>query len=512
MKLIKNILVPVAANIDLQREIAKKLTISTTSITNLQILRRSLDTRHRNRLKYNFTAIANLPRLTHPDVLDYKLPTAYLQEVNFCADKHPYIIGAGPAGLFAALALTEKGYQPYIFERGQTIAERSKKVDLFWQTGQLDPESNVQFGEGGAGTFSDGKLTSRNRDFYTNQVFALFIKFGASADIKIDAKPHLGTDKLKFIITNIRKYLEQQGCRFFWNHKLDKIIVKNGKLISITINGEPHQPACAILALGNAARDTFSLLKNQLIMLPKPFAVGVRIEHTQEYINATFYGNKTNFTLTGPATYRLTAKHQNRGIYSFCMCPGGQIIAAASQPNTAVTNGMSYSSRDGKMANSALVVNVAPPDFGSSALDGVQFQKHLEKTAFNPDLPYFAPAQLASDFLNNKTSKTLNSSYRPGTYSRNLQELFPEYINQALKTALNKFAKCYPGFVQKGKLLAPETRTSCPLRILRQKDNFACQGIKNLFAIGEGSGYAGGIISSAADGYKLGSTFSTKNN
>jgi hypothetical protein len=510
MNLIKNIQLPITTDFDLQEIIAKKLAISAASITDLQILRRSLDARKKNRLKYNFTAIANLPHLSHPDVLEYNPPTAYLQEVNSCADKHPYIIGAGPAGLFAALALTEKGYKPYIFERGQTIAKRNQKVDIFWQNGQLDPESNVQFGEGGAGTFSDGKLTSRNRDFYTNQVFDLLINFGATADIKIEAKPHLGTDKLKYIITNIRKYLQEQGCHFFWNHKLDKITVENGKLTSLMINGEKHKPACAILALGNAARDTFSHLKQNLTIIPKPFSVGVRIEHTQEYINSTFYGARTNFALTGPATYRLTAKFQKRGIYSFCMCPGGQVIAAASQPNTIVTNGMSYSSRDGKMANSALVVNLSPTDFGASALDGVQFQKQLEKTAFKPGLAYFAPVQSASDFLNNKLSEKPTSSYRPGTYARNLQELFPNFINQALKSALNKFSKRYPGFVEKGNLIAPETRTSCPIRILRQKDNFACQAVSNLFAVGEGSGYAGGIISSAADGYKLGSTFSIK--
>ncbi|MDY6916285.1 MAG: hypothetical protein SVM86_08240 [Candidatus Cloacimonadota bacterium] len=510
MKLIKNIQMPISKQLDVQAVVSKKLQISSSHIENLQILRRSLDARKKNSLKYNFTAIAELPQVNHPDVLEYTPPQPHLQECFHCPSKNPYIVGAGPAGLFAALALCEKGYEPYIFERGDKIEVREEKVRKFWQNGILDPESNVQFGEGGAGTFSDGKLTARNRDYYTNQIFSLLVKFGAPYDIKIDAKPHLGTDRLKFIITNIRKYLQEKGCHFYWKHKLENITIKNNKLTALTINNEQHKPACAILALGNAARDTFSELKNYLHIVAKPFSVGVRIEHQQSFINASFYGNKTDFSLTGPAIYRLTSKYKDRGIYSFCMCPGGIIIAATNQINTIVTNGMSYSNRPGKLANSAIVVTVSPADFGSSAVAGIEFQEKIEKTAFNAELPYFAPVQKASAYLTEVIPNKIETSYLPGTYSRNLNNIFPSFINSALKSALKKFDNRYPGFLKYGTLIAPETRTSSPVRFLREKNSFLCQDKTNVFVIGEGSGYAGGIISSAADGYKLGNTFRTK--
>ena len=506
--LIKNVVVPISKEIELKKALSNKL--RTKSIENFKIIRRSIDARKKNNLKFNYTILAELPSKTlkHPDVLEYQNPKPYIQTQRKLSSENPFIIGAGPAGLFAALSLVEKGFSPYIFDRGDKLEMRINKVNDFWKKGILDEESNVQFGEGGAGTFSDGKLTTRTHDFYTEKVINWLIQFGADKKISYEALPHLGTDGLRKIIQNIRIYLENKGCKFFWNHKLQDINLNNDKINSVQISNQTFQPEILILAIGNAARDTFEMLSEKINLESKSFSVGVRIEHPRKFIDQAFYGEKTDFSLTGPATYRLTAKYKNKGIYSFCMCPGGFIIAGASEKNLQVLNGMSYLHRNNNFSNSAIVVNVNKIDFGNKILSGIEFQRNMEKKCFKKNKQYFAPAQFAKDFLENEISSSdLHTSYNPGIFKANLNNLLPLQINEALKYGLKIFEKRIPGFVKKGILLAPETRTSSPIRILRNKEVFASLTLPDLYPVGEGSGYSGGIISSAADGYKLGKIF-----
>ncbi len=510
MYLIRNVLVPVSKEIDLSKAISNKLKISSKYIGTIKTIRRSIDARKKNFLKYNFTLIAEIDfniNLNN-EILEYIEPEPYIKSSIKLADPNPFIIGAGPAGLFAALSLVENGFQPYIFDRGETIDLRAEKVENFWQKGILDENSNVQFGEGGAGTFSDGKLTSRTRDFYTNKIVEYLIKFGADESIRYDALPHLGTDGLRSIIINLRKFLINEGCKFFWNSKLENITIENNSIADVTINNEKHSPEILILAIGNSARDTFTMLKDKIAMENKSFAVGFRIEHSQEFINSAFYGEKTDFSLTGPATYRLTAKHKDKGIYSFCMCPGGFIVAGSSEQNSLVLNGMSFKNRNNNFANSAIVATVNKADFGDDILAGMKFQQQIEKKCFNHSKPYFAPSQNADDFMKNSISSIQNqTSFLKGTYQEDLNEIFPQNITESLKSGLTKFNKRIPGFIDNGLLLAPETRTSSPVRLSRERDTFKSNGITNLFPIGEGSGYAGGIMSSAADGFKCSHLF-----
>jgi len=506
--LIKNVVVPISKKIDLKEVLSKKL--RTRSIEKIHVLRRSLDARKKNNLKFNYTILTELPfkYLKNPDVLEYKSPKPYIQTQRKLSNKNPFIIGAGPAGLFVALSLVEKGFQPYIFERGDKIEDRVKKVFDFWKNSVLDEESNVQFGEGGAGTFSDGKLTSRKSDYYTDQITKYLIQFGAKQKISYEALPHLGSDGLRKIVINIRQYLEEKGCKFFWRNKLENLNVENNQITSVCINSKEYKPEIVILAIGNSARDTFEILSQKTEMESKPFAVGFRIEHSQDFINDAFYGDKNDFDITGPATYRLTAQDGKRGIYSFCMCPGGFIIPASSEKDGLVLNGMSFQKRNNEFANSAIVVTVNEVDYGQGILAGMEFQRKIEKKCFKLDNPYFASAQTVPDFMNNKIANCLpETSYKPGIVSKNLNKTLPSEIIKALKTGLNSFEKRIPGFAENGILLAPETRTSSPVRILRNKVTFESTNISNLYPIGEGSGYAGGIMSSAADGYKLGCIF-----
>ncbi len=510
MYLIRNILIPVSKEIDLSKAISKKIKISAKHISNIKTIRRSIDARKKNFLKYNFTLSAEIDVNLKQDneVQKYSKPQPYINSSIKLSSTHPFIIGAGPAGLFAALSLVEKGFQPHIFDRGETIDLRTEKVEKFWQKGILDGNSNVQFGEGGAGTFSDGKLTSRTIDYYTVKIIEYLIKFGADESIGYDSLPHLGTDGLRSIIISLRKYLIEKGCKFFWNSKLENVKINNNKVTEVTINKEKYSPEILILAIGNSARDTFTMLKDKIEMEQKSFAVGFRIEHSQEFINSAFYGEETDFSLTGPATYRLTAKYKDKGIYSFCMCPGGFIVAGSSEQNGLVLNGMSYKDRDNTYANSAIVATVNNNDFGDDILAGMKFQQQIETKCFNHSKSYFAPSQNANDFMKNSISADQKlTSYKPGTFQFDLKQIFSQNITESIKFGLTKFNRRVPGFIENGLLLAPETRTSSPVRLQRERETFQANGITNLFPIGEGSGYAGGIMSSAADGFKCGHLF-----
>ncbi len=471
------------------------------------VIRRSIDARKRNALYYNFTLlihtekeIPQLQRFSYHYPEEEPLRPVRLNNLN------PFIIGMGPAGLFCALELVERGFQPWLFDRGKSVPDREKDVNTFWQKGILDTESNVQFGEGGAGTFSDGKLTARNRGIFSEKVFQSLIRHGADPDIEINALPHLGTDGLKKILSSIRQYLTEKGCKFFFSSKLNDITIKDQKIYSVRINQEVYQPEVLILAPGNSARDTFEMLMNQGICLEsKPFAVGFRIEHTQDFVNERFYGNQTDFSLTGPAVYSMTAQCPPYGVYSFCMCPGGFVIPASSEENLMVVNGMSNSKRDNQFANSAIVATVNQKDFGLKPLDGIEFQRMIENKAFKQ---YTGQAQLAGDFIKNIKSASLKkSSYPLELKSVNLQSLFSKQISTALTKGLSQFDCKIKGFSENGLLIAPETRTSCPVRIVRDNIKGCSVSVSNLYPVGEGAGYAGGIISSAADGIKLAMRF-----
>ncbi len=511
MYIIKNISTRLAHHPDLAQVIAHKFSISESDFKILKIIRRSIDSRKRNNVWLNFTVEADFygKAPQHHDIVEIKEKEEKVLEVINISDINPVIIGCGPASLFAGLALVEKGFKPIFFEQGERIETRDEKVNYLWLHNQLDPDSNVQFGEGGAGAYSDGKLTARNRDKYSDKIYDYLTQFGADKKISIDALPHLGTDGIKSVTSKMISYLEDKGAVFNFSHKLTDIKRVNDR-IQLTINEEKINPEICLLGIGNSARELFSNMNNnQIAMEAKSFAIGFRIEHSQEYINNLFYGEKCDINVTGPATYRLTAKAGDHSVYSFCMCPGGSVVCGSSEENSIVTNGMSYSQRDGRYGNSALVASIEPKHFGKDVLAGMNLQRKIEKGAFKEF--YNAPAQLGRDFLKNKASSKLpKTTYRPGVYQASMGQLFPMYITKALVTGMKHLNKRYTGFIDNGILIGPETRTSSPVRILRNHQTGESLNTKGLYPIGEGAGYAGGIISSAVDGYKAASRFNLK--
>jgi uncharacterized protein len=509
MKLLRNIALPLDCTPDLTAEVCTKLSLPRSQIVDCNIHRRSLDARKPGHLKWQYTLLLDFDSTPpdHPDLIDFQPPLPYISSVNKLHNPHPFIIGAGPAGLFCCLGLVEKGLKPIIFERGEAIQNRDIKIKKFFSSASLDPDSNIHFGEGGAGAYSDGKLTARNQDYYSSKVLNYLVQFGAPLDILYNAHPHLGTDSLKKIIVNIREYLISNGCQFAFDHSMEDLKIKNGRVYSISINGSVYKPEAVILASGNAARDLFAKLAHIIPMERKDFAAGFRIEHSQEFINHLFYGKNTNFTLTGAAEYRIKTNIQNRSVFSFCMCPGGIVVNAATKKGALATNGMSWSARQGKFANSAIVTPIDSSLTGKDILAGIKFQEALETRCFDVSGNFYAPAQPASDFIYNiNTSNLHKNTFLPGTTPCNLNSLYPEAICSTLRNALAYWNKRFPGFADNGMLIAPETRTSSPVRILRNSISWQSPAAANLFPIGEGSGYAGGIISSAADGYKLSAT------
>jgi hypothetical protein len=419
----------------------------------------------------------------------------------------PIIVGSGPAGMFSALLLAEEGYKPLIIEQGEPVNKRVEDINNFWNNGILKENSNIQFGEGGAGTFSDGKLTTLIKDKYgrIQKVFDEFVENGAPEEIKYIKNPHIGTDILRNVVYNIRKKIESLGGEFLFSSKLTDIKLKNNKIEFIEINDKDTiKTEILILAIGHSARKTFEMLaKNGVSLEQKPFSMGVRIEHPQELINKNQYGKFYKEKILPQAEYKLSEKNGNRGIYTFCMCPGGQVIASASEENTIVTNGMSEFKRNKNNANSAILVNVNTNDFpNKNPLSGIELQRNLEKSAFKKN--YFAPVQNARDFLEGKISKNYitQPSYKPGIYSDNLEKYLPKYISENLKYGIQKFDNKINGFIDKGILTGFETRSSSPVRILRN-DSLQSVNIEGLYPGGEGAGYAGGITSSAVDGIKI---------
>ena len=426
--------------------------------------------------------------------------------------ERPIIVGFGPAGIFAALELIGYGIKPLIFERGKKIEERDIDVQRFIRERELDPESNIQFGEGGAGSYSDGKLFSRigNNSGHVDKVLDTFIKFGAPEEIGYVSKPHLGTDVLCRIVRNMRNHILERGGDIYYSSKVTDMLVSDGKIQGVVINGEKEYLSSIVyLAVGHSARDTFEMIHSKGVAVEqKPISVGVRVEHPLEIINLIRYGDKyRDFRGIGAATYSFnyTDRKTGRGAYTFCMCPGGEVVNASSEKGMMVLNGMSYSARSSPFSNSAIAVTCRTDDYKSAnPLAGVEFQRDIERKAFNAaGGTWRAPAQNLMDFLNGKPSCALNkNSYRMGVASVSMNEILPEFVCESLATAFNKWRVDYPLFVSEHAiLLGAETRTSSPVRIKRGEKHESAN-MKNLYPIGEGSGYTGGITSSAADAIK----------
>lgn len=415
------------------------------------------------------------------------------------------VVGFGPAGIFCALILSEYGYKPLVFERGEAVDDRTVSVNNFWSRGMLNINSNVQFGEGGAGTFSDGKLTTRIKDPFCRYVLKRFVEFGAPEEILTKAKPHIGTDKLRSVIKAIRNRIIENGGEVYFNTTVTGF-EKNGDIIKKikTVKGD-FDVAAAVFAVGNSARDTFEMLyENEIMMTPKPFSVGVRIEHLQDDVNESLYGKLKDNPLLPPGEYQLSYRDRDgRGVYTFCMCPGGTVVPSASEESTVVTNGMSEFARNGKNANSAIAVSVSENDFGKSPLDGMYFARELEKRAFElAGRDYKAPATTVGGFISGKPSLDTDivPTFASGLSECDFNSLFNHKINEMLKIGLNDFGRKMHCFKNKNAVMtAPETRTSSPLRILRN-DQMTSLSLKNLYPCGEGAGYAGGIMSAAVDG------------
>lgn len=504
----------------LKKEIIKTLKIKPEELQEYHIYRQSIDARKKERICMVYTIDATVkgdenkilrkcdPKQVSKSVIDkYQKPHP---GANHLHDR-PIVIGAGPAGLFAALLLAQMGYKPLVLERGEDVDTRAAKVEKFWQGGDLDIHSNVQFGEGGAGAFSDGKLTCGVKDIRVRHIMEELIAHGGPEDIIYSHRPHIGTDVLRKVVRNMRYHIINLGGEVRFNAQVTEFIITDGEIKGVVVNNEEKIPAQAVvLAIGHSARDTFyQLVEQNIEMIPKAFAIGVRIEHPQKLINEAQYGEKyADLPILGAADYKLTYHASNgRAVYSFCMCPGGQVVAAASEAGGIVTNGMSLHARAAENANSALIVSVDSRDFGSNdVLAGVEFQRYWERKAYElSNDGYKAPAQLVRDFLKDRPSKEfgeITPSYRPGVVLREIKECLPGEVTEALREAIPYFAGKIKGFAHpQAVLTAIESRSSSPVRILRNTSGQALN-VSGLYPCGEGAGYAGGIVSASIDGMK----------
>ena len=501
--------------------LCKQFRIQPDHLGEIELKKLSIDARNKSDIKWvcnvDFTVqgeehlLKKYKQLTKVVDKVYPLPLPGQMELSH----RPLIVGFGPAGMFAGLLLSELGYKPIILERGEAVEKRTESVNKFWQEGQLNPISNVQFGEGGAGTFSDGKLTTRIKDIRCQKVLEDLVACGGPEEILYLNKPHIGTDILKNVVKNIRDRILDQGGQVHFESQVTNLLTREGSIVGVELaNGEKIESNHVILAIGHSARDTFELLKAcQVDIMAKPFAIGARIEHSQSIIDQAQYGDPSIRDLLGAADYALTHQTEmGRAVYTFCMCPGGSVVASASARGQVVTNGMSEFARDKVNANSALLVSVTPKDFkGDDALAGMYFQEALEKKAFElGGGNYHAPMMTIKDFLGRSTchNQQLNEmrvipSYEPGVLPVDFKELFPSYMIDAMQEGIVAFGKRIKGFdMDHGVLTAIETRTSSPIRILRDQETLESTSLKGLYPCGEGAGYAGGIISSAVDGIK----------
>ncbi len=481
---------------DLEKRIEKKFGLKEFKY---KIIKKSIDARYGNVcFVYNVEVV---------EINDNFKKNSGLIIDKSCFKKRPIVVGSGPCGLFAAYILAKSGACPIVLERGKDVDERLKDIDNFKLNRVLNTSSNVQFGEGGAGTFSDGKLTTQINNPLCEEVLKTFCKCGAPDEIMYLSKPHLGTDNLINIVKNLRKLIIELGGEFHFEEKLRDIVIENNSVVK-AVGDKEYDTDTVILALGHSARDTFSMLYSKgLDVIAKAFSVGARIEHSQLDVNKCQYGKFYNFPQLGAADYKFSYHTSSgRGAYTFCMCPGGEVVAAQSEENTVVTNGMSYYNRDGKNANSAFLVGVGPADFGNNPFDGINFQMELEKKAFIAGgSNYNAPCQRLDDFINKVPSQCLGKiepTYKPGVTLTDLNKVLPSFVTDTMREAIPYFSKRLSFFGMKDALLTGvETRSSSPVRICRDE---SCQAKYNgLYPAGEGAGYAGGIMSAAVDGIKV---------
>lgn len=499
---------------------AKILQLDTSQIGSLQIRRQSVDARKKPEIFLSYVVDIKLVGITEEKCLkrcrnkevsivtpkEYRFPdpgTAPLQQ-------RPVIVGMGPAGLFCGYLLAQHGYRPILLERGRDVEKRQADVEHFWQTGELNPESNVSFGEGGAGTFSDGKLNTlvKDKEGRSQKVLSVFTEHGAQPEILYEAKPHIGTDVLTGVIAGMRRQILEWGGEVRFESRVDGLEIKDSRITGVVLSDRTRIPASlVVLAIGHSARDTFSWLQTlQVSMQAKSFAVGLRVEHPQTLINMSQYGSKNPAHLP-PAPYKVTAKAQNgRGVYSFCMCPGGYVVNASSEPGRLAVNGMSYSGRDGKNANSAIIVSVTPQDYGAQGpLSGIAFQRSLEEKAWQA-AGGAVPVQRFGEISPRAKEGLIPEDFAPaikGSWAyADVAGILPEAVREAFLDGMTQFGRMIPGFDDRNALVCGiESRTSSPVRIDRDE---TCQSnIRGLYPCGEGAGYAGGITSAAMDGLRI---------
>ena len=518
---ISNLSLPVDGDLEqLRKRAARALGLRPGQLGELEIVRQSIDARNRSEVHYVYTVELSMPQeerlvenapgrnVSRTERQAYAFPAAGRRSAL-----PPVVVGMGPAGLFAALFLARNGFPCVVLERGQDVDQRTRDVDRFWTAGALDEGSNVQFGEGGAGTFSDGKLTTGTHDPRIAAVLDTLVEAGAPADVKYSHKPHVGTDVLRQVVKHIRQELIALGCDVRFGHRLEGLTIQGDALTGLRVAGPQGgyllKADTLVLAPGHSARDTFAMLHQAGVpMEQKPFAVGVRIEHLQREISARQYGPA--WKQLPPSDYKLACHlPTGRSAFTFCVCPGGQVVASSSAPGQVVTNGMSLRARDGKNINGGFLVGVGPEDFcsfGSDPLAGVRFQEQWERAAFQLGGGNFlAPAQLVGDFLNKRPSQGPGSilpTYRPGVTWTELDRCLPQAVADTLRDALPLMDRKLRGFAaSEGVLTGVETRSSSPVRILR--DESLQSALRGLYPCGEGAGYAGGIVSAAVDGIRV---------
>jgi uncharacterized FAD-dependent dehydrogenase len=505
----------------LNKAVAKRLGVSARAIQDIQIVRQSVDARRRSCIVFVYSVdvkVGNEPKVLKACAGDAKVGPAPVMAYVLTkrarqTEAAPVVVGSGPCGLFCALILAQQGYKPLLIERGRDVKARIRDVHRFWQQGELDPASNVQFGEGGAGTFSDGKLVTQIKDKLNRSTRVLdeLVQAGAPRDILYQARPHIGTDHLVTVVRRVRETIIALGGQGRFETQLTGLAIQDHRITGVVVNDhESIDATSVVLALGHSARDTFAMLYGLgIAMVAKPFSMGVRIEHPQALIDEAQYGKHAGHPALGAADYKLVHHvSQGRSAYSFCMCPGGQVIGAASEPGRLVTNGMSHHARHGVNANSALLVGVTPQDFSTDdPLAGVAFQRLWEERAFAlGGGQYHAPVQCVSDFLVSKPTRYMRSvepSYQPGVTCCDLRECLPEFVADTLRQAIPALDRKLRGFAMPDAVMtALESRSSSPLRILRD-ESFQSPTARGLYPAGEGAGYAGGIMSAAIDGIKV---------
>lgn len=513
--IVKNIFLSFNESEDfLIHKLVRILKVSKEEIIEFKIIKKSLDARKKNAMVWVFTLLVKLKNayvFSNPNVSEPKF-IEDLEIVPFKMENRPVIVGFGPAGMFLGLYLARAKVKPIIIERGKCVEEREKDILEFQKSGKFVSNSHVCFGEGGAGTYSDGKLTTGINDPRIRFCLQEFVNHGAHEQILYEAHPHIGSDNLKNVVRNIREEIISLGGDVFFETTLIDFKEKDGSIYEAIVKNKGEIKSIRtddlILAIGHSARDTFKVIyEHNVVMKPKPFSLGVRVEHLQEEVNKSQYGKMYKHPKLPVAEYKL-AVHlpNNRTLYSFCMCPGGVVVGSNSEENTIVTNGMSYFKRDLENANSALLVNVNVEDYyHNSPLDGVEFQRKYEQLAFNSKKPYYAPCQLVKDLLNDQASTKLGHvkpSYRPGVYLTSLKDKLPDFVYESLRLGIPLLQKKYQFFQdEEATLTGVETRSSSPISIPR--DEYGYTNIKGIYPCGEGASYAGGIMSAAIDGLRI---------